>query len=78
MANYNNPNAQQVFAIISPLIGEFMSRSVLKLQCSKLGITEETLGKEHLANLAEGIRKGLVTFIGSDAATKVAAKISTI
>jgi hypothetical protein len=78
MANYNNPYTQKIYALLIPLIGGFMAQSVIKTQAAKLGLTEEKIAKNDLPNLAEGIRKGLMVFIGSDGAKQVASKITAI
>lgn len=78
MINYNNPYTQKIHALLIPLVGDFMARSVLKTQTSKLGLTEEKVAKKDLPNLAEGIRKGLIVFVGSDGAKQVASKITAI
>ncbi len=78
MITYNNPYTQKVYSLLIPLVGDFMARSVLKTQTAKLGLTEEKLTKKDLPNLAEGVRKGLMAFIGNDGAKQVAKKIETI
>lgn len=78
MITYNNPYAQKVYTLLIPLVGDFMARSVLKTQTSKLGLTEEKITKKDLPNLAEGVRKGLMAFIGGDGAKQVASKITAI
>jgi len=76
MTTYSNPFAQQIFNILYPLIGETIAKGSLRSQCTKLGITENQINKEHLSKLADGVRKGLVIFIGTDEAQKVADKIN--
>lgn len=78
MITYNNSYTQKVYVLLIPLVGDFMARSVLKTQTAKLGLTEDKLTKKDLPNLAEGIRKGLMAFIGGDGAKQVAKKIETI
>ncbi|HSA04403.1 MAG TPA: hypothetical protein P5145_02315 [Tenuifilaceae bacterium] len=77
MTTYSNTYAQQIFNLLSPLVGEFMAKGVLKSQAQKIGRTEETLAKEDLPHLADDISKGLVVFVGTDVAQKVAAKIKS-
>ncbi len=73
--NYKNPITNQIFQILSPLVGDIFASGVIKSQTKKLGITEETIQKEHLPHLAHEIKTGLTLFIGSDAASKVAEKV---
>jgi hypothetical protein len=55
---------QQIFALLTPLVGEFMAKGIIKSQVQKLGKTENDLTRADLFRLAEDIRKGLVAFIG--------------
>lgn len=78
MITYNNPYAQKIYTLLIPLVGDFVARSVLKTQATKLGLTEDKITKADLPNLAEGIRKGMMAFIGGDGAKQIASKISSI
>jgi hypothetical protein len=78
MSSYNNIYAQKIYEVLVPLIGDMMTKGTLKTQSGKLGITEESIAPNHLPALAEEIRKGLVAFLGSDAAKTVASKITSI
>lgn len=75
MKVYSNPITQKIHLILTPLIGELMSSGVLKVQTRNLGITEETVTISVLPQLAEGIRHGLVLFLGTDASQRVTQKI---
>jgi hypothetical protein len=75
MKVYSNQLTQKVHMVLVPLIGEIMSTGVLKVQTKKLGITEETITVKVLPQLAEGIKHGLVLFLGNDASAQVAKKI---
>jgi len=78
MITYKNPYTQKIYAILIPLIGDFMARGVIKNQVTKLGLTEDNIAKKDLSALAEGIKKGLIAFIGSEKANQVASKIVAI
>lgn len=78
MISYQNTITQKIFQIIAPLIGELMAAGVLKSQAKKIGVTEETLMAKHLPQLSVEIQRGLTTFIGSDAAARIAEKIKNI
>jgi len=78
MITYKNSYTQKIYAILIPLIGDYMARGVIKNQVAKLGLTEENVAKKDLQNLAEGIKKGLMAFIGSEKANQVASKIISI
>lgn len=77
MSTYNNIYAQQIHKMLTPLIGDTIAQGALRWQCNKLGISEEDLRRDHLVVLAEGIRRGLVMFIGTDEAKRVAERIAT-
>jgi len=78
MITYNNTYTQKIYTILIPLVGDYMARGVIKNQTSKLGIAEEGIAKKDLPALAEGIKKGLMAFIGSEKANQVASKIVSI
>ena len=77
MTTYNNKYTQQIFSLLSPLVGDFMAKGVIKSQVQRIGKTEEVIAKEDLPRLADDISKGLVVFVGTDVAQKVAAKIKS-
>ncbi|HEY9124938.1 MAG TPA: hypothetical protein PK252_03750 [Bacteroidales bacterium] len=78
MSSYTNIYAQKIYEILVPLIGDMMTKGTLKSQAAKLGINEESIAPVHLPALAEELRRGLVAFLGSDAAKAVASKIMSI
>jgi len=78
MITYNNPYTQKVYIILIPLVGDFMARSILKTQTAKIGLTEDKVAKKDLPVLAEGIRKGLIAFIGTSGALQISGKISSL
>ena len=78
MSTFTNRYAEQIFGILSPLVGSVMAKTIIQLQCSKMGINEEQLTKEYMHLISDNIRKGLVTFLGSESATVVANKIANI
>jgi hypothetical protein len=78
MKTYTNPYTQKIFLIINPLVGEILASGILKSQSQKLGINEDAINTNHLPKLAEGIKSGLVLFIGTELASQVEGKIKTI
>ena len=78
MIAYNNAYTQKVYTLLIPLIGDYMARGVLKSQTAKLGLNEDKITKKDLPVLAEGIRKGLIAFLGTDGALQVSSKITAI
>lgn len=78
MKVYSNQLTQKIYLILVPLIGEIMSSGVLRVQTKNLGISEESITPRYLPQLAEGIRHGLILFLGNDAAAQVAKNISEL
>ncbi|MHC1702324.1 MAG: hypothetical protein AB9846_00320 [Tenuifilaceae bacterium] len=78
MIAYTNPITQKVFLILKPLTGEMMAQGILKVQFNHLGINQDALKTGDLPKLADEIQKGLIAFIGKDAAGQVAAKIRSV
>jgi hypothetical protein len=78
MKEYTNLYAKKIHDILVPLVGSLVAQSFLKLNATKIGKTEETLVRSDLQAISEGIKKGLLTFVGTDAANKIAIKISEI
>lgn len=78
MSTYKNHYAEQIFIILSPLVGAVMAKTIVHLQSTKMGISEEQLTRDYMHLIADNIRKGLVTFLGSESAAVVANKIANI
>lgn len=75
MKIYTNEYTQKVYDIIEPLVGDLMARGTIKTQMNSIGSNENTFQQKDLPLLAEKIKKGLVIFIGSDTAEKIATTI---
>ena len=78
MKTYNNSISQNIYNILSPLIGDIMAQGVLKSQSEKIGVTDESIATAHLPRLSEEIRKGLVLFLGSEKAKMIAQRITEL
>lgn len=78
MKVFQNLLAQKIYDILHPLIGDAMAKSAIKRHALSAGCDAETIKHKDLSQLAEGIRKGLTIFIGTDTASKVATKISQL
>lgn len=75
MSIYKNMYAQKLFDILAPIIGELMSKGAIRSQCNKLGINEEAIQKKDLLQIAEGIRKAMMLFVGTDGARQISDRI---
>jgi hypothetical protein len=78
MIAYTNTYTQKIYMLLIPLVGDYIARNLIKTQALKLGLTEEKIAKKDLPTLAEGIRKGLLAFLGSEKAGQIAIKITAI
>jgi hypothetical protein len=78
MKEYYNPYTKKIHAVLVPLVGDIVATGILKSQATKLGKVEESLVPEDSPMIAEGLRKGLVLFIGSEAANQLSSKIGQI
>jgi hypothetical protein len=75
MKVYENKYAQAIFDILEPLVGRAMALGSIKLQAKTMGCNEESFTHSDLPKISEAIKKGLIIFIGTDAAQKVATQI---
>ena len=78
MKVYSNIYAQKIYDILAPLVGDIVAKGTIKSQANSAGCNEETIQKSDLTKITEGIRRGLVIFLGSETASKIANKISLI
>lgn len=76
--NYNNTISNNIYEILTPLIGKNMAKASIQIQAKKVGKDEESIGKSDLPAISEGIRKSLVVFLGNDGAKKIAVKIERL
>lgn len=65
-----NRFAEQIEAILTPLVGEFVAKMAVKSQCKSLGIAPEDIGVQHLEPLSKKIGAALA-FHGKDAESQV-------
>jgi hypothetical protein len=68
----------RVKEILSPLLGEIMARSTIKLHCKKMGIDPDALKAADTTVLASEIEKAMGVFLGSDKAKDVSRKIAQL
>jgi hypothetical protein len=76
--NYTNPIIQKMYDILCPLVGDLLAQSIIKTQMKTLNLDEGMISSQDVVKLAEGVKKGLVIFVGSDAAQKISNNIATI
>jgi len=78
MNTYTNTYAQKIYDILAPMIGDLMSKSIIKSNTAKLGIKEDSIQQSNLPILAAEMKKGLTIFLGSGAAETIALRIANI
>jgi hypothetical protein len=78
MAVFENLYARKIYEIVSPVLGDMMTKGALRSQCKKIGISEESIEYKHLNLLSENIGKAMVLFIGTENARLIANKIKTL
>jgi hypothetical protein len=69
---------ERVKEILSPLLGEIMAKSTIKLHCKKLGIEADALKAADVTALASEIEKGMGVFVGSEKAKDLSQKIAEL
>jgi len=78
MAVFENLYARKIYEIVSPVLGDLMTKGALRSQCKKIGISEESIEYKHLNLLSENIGKAMILFIGSENARLIVNKIKSI
>jgi hypothetical protein len=74
----NNHFYEEIIKILTPFLGKSMTETSVKLQCKKLGISEDRISSSHLNDLILKLSPGLRTFLGSEKANQVADSIRSI
>lgn len=70
--------AEQLHAILDPLLGANMTESAIILDCKKIGRLPETLVAADMKGLSELLVKGLVLFVGTEKAQEIGERIRAI
>ncbi|MBN2807423.1 MAG: hypothetical protein JXR22_12270 [Prolixibacteraceae bacterium] len=78
MNTLNNMYYNQIIEILSPFLGNIMAQGAVMAQCKKIGISPEKITKGDISKLAEGMKKALVVFVGTDGALSITERITRI
>ncbi|MBN2335450.1 hypothetical protein JXL21_07790 [Candidatus Bathyarchaeota archaeon] len=70
--------AQKIEALLTPLVGDFMSKMAVKSQCKKLGITPEQIAKQHLDPLAAQIGAAISINVDKPTVDKIVTQIKSL
>jgi len=68
--------AEQIHELLDPLIGEMMATSALASNCGKIHKTPESLASGDMMALSYHLSQGLVFFIGTETAGRIAERIA--
>jgi hypothetical protein len=78
MISNSNNYFNKMVDILTPYIGYIMSQGAINAQCKRIGILPESITKNDIVSLAEGMQKALTVFVGSDGARTLTDKIQKI
>lgn len=65
-------------ALLSPIVGEFVSRTSLNMAAKRVGKSPESISKTDLPGLAEALQPALRTLVGVPAADSLVAQIKAL
>ena len=71
---------QEIVDMLSPLVGQIMARSILKVSCQqlKIDLDKEWMSAFDLPKVAAKIEASLSVFVGADRAREFRAKIEKL
>jgi hypothetical protein len=78
MNTFNNLYYKQMVDILSPFLGNIMAQGAVMSQCKKIDISPEKITKGDISKLAEGMKKALIVFVGTDGAQSITERITRI
>jgi len=70
--------AGRISQVLSPLIGEVLTRVSLELESKRLGKTPETLAAEDLDEFAHNLEQQLRLVVGPEVAAKAAERVGDL
>ncbi|HWQ67089.1 MAG TPA: hypothetical protein VN372_09475 [Methanospirillum sp.] len=70
--------AEEIEAMLAPVIGSGLASSAIQMQCKKIGILPEELSEQNLDLFAERFEKIIRIFAGEDVASTVRRKIKEL
>jgi len=73
-----NPLTEKIRGILSPVLGEFIADSAIRVNCERIGVTNDTLATQQLTEFAEKIKITLFIFLSEKKAREVVQKIKKI
>lgn len=74
----NNILVDKILTTITPIVGDIMAKSTIKVHCESVGISPDSLTRGELPSLAQRIEALLQIFVGTDKAKEIANNIVQI
>ncbi len=70
--------AQRIEKVLSPLVGEVLTRVSIDLESERIGKTPDTLEQEDLEAFAANLQRQLRLFVGPEVAAKAAECVANL
>ncbi len=70
--------SDEITRVLSPLVGEVLTRVSLDLESQRLGKTPETLTREDLAVFAANLQRQLRLFVGPEVAATAGKRVASL
>jgi len=74
----SNPSIEKVRNILIPVLDEFVTDSAIKVNCERIGVTEDTLTIRQLSKFAEKIKITLLLFLEEEKIEKIVQEIKNL
>ena len=68
----------RILELLTPGVGVIMAKSILDVQCKKIGKTPDSLSASDLSALGACVQTGVKIFLGTDKARELGLKISAL
>jgi hypothetical protein len=70
--------ADEIIAVLSPVIGNGLAKSAITMQCRKLGFLPEDLSSDNIEEFSRHFKKMIVIFAGEKVADEIVIMIEKI
>ncbi len=70
--------ASKIESLLTPLVGDFMSKMAVKSQCKSLGIAPEQIAPQHLDGLAQKIGLALSVSVDQGKVNSIVQQIKSL
>jgi len=73
-----NPWLQRAIDLLAPRIGRVTATNSVTLALRKMGAASDSVGREHMPEIARNVSTILRVFLGSDAAAQLEEELATL